>query len=73
MNIMKWDFVRLILKKWNKNILLITEQGEKVSVDAGKVVIKTNSLERSIPKGIIENVSIFWNVEINKMLIYMNH
>lgn len=73
MNIMRWDFVRLILKKWNKKILLITEQGAKVSIDTGKVIIKTNSLERLIPKEIIENVSIFGNVELTKMLIYMNH
>lgn len=26
-------------------ILLITDQGAKVSIDAGKVVIKTNSIE----------------------------
>ena len=51
-------------------ILLITEQGAKASIDAGKVVIKTDSLERSIPKEIIENVSIFGNVELTKMLIY---
>lgn len=50
-------------------ILLITEQGAKVSVDAGKVVIKTNSLERSIPKEIIENVSIFGNVELTTSFI----
>lgn len=45
-------------------ILLITEQGAKVSIDAGKVIIKTSTLERFIPKEIIENVSIFRNVEL---------
>lgn len=50
-------------------ILLITEQGAKVRIDEGKVVIKTNSLERSIPKEIIENVSIFGNVELTTSFI----
>lgn len=50
-------------------ILLITEQGAKVSIDAGKVIIKTSTLERLIPKEIIENVSIFGNVELTTSFI----
>lgn len=50
-------------------ILLITEQGAQVSLDGGKILIKTQNLERSLPKELIEIVSIFGNVQLTTPFI----
>lgn len=48
---------------------MIIEQGSKVSIDKGKVIIELRDKKRSIPKETIDNVTIFGNVQLTTHFI----
>lgn len=50
-------------------VIMITEQGSKVSLENGKVVIETNKIKRSIPKEQMDNVTIFGNVKLSTQFV----
>lgn len=50
-------------------ILLITEQGATVTIDGGKVVVQTEEITKTLPKELIENVSVFGNVQLSTAFI----
>lgn len=44
-------------------IVLITEQNSKISIKEGNIIIKTEEIERKIPKDLVESISIFGNIQ----------
>ncbi len=50
-------------------ILLITEQGSKVNIDGGKIIIQSETIIREVPKELVENISIFGNVQLTTAFV----
>lgn len=49
--------------------LFLMEQGAKVSIDSGKIIVESDNLKRELPKELIESVIIFGNIKLTTSFI----
>lgn len=50
-------------------ILMITEQGASVGIEGGKVTVRAKDILKTLPKELIESVSIFGNIQLSTPFI----